>query len=131
MRITWYCQNYRKVKNKPICPKKFCSATIQSLRKNKNDFKEINFYEKNKHSNICLETETIEINKNKDNNNKEKLNIVNSKDLDNITDNRLEKINNKKVLYEYLENYLNKNKNIIITCSEFIKYVKNCVIKLN
>ena len=99
MRITWYCQNYRKIKNKPNVQKKFCSATIQGLRKNKNDFKEINFYEKNKHSNICLETKTIEINKNKEYNNKEKLNNENSKDLNSITENRLEQINNKKEFY--------------------------------
>ena len=130
MRITWYCQNYRKVKNKPIDQKKFCSATIQGLRKNKNDFKEINFYEKNKHSNICLETKTFEINKNKEyNNNKEKLDNENTKDTNNITENRLEEINNKKEFYEYLENYLNKNKNIIITCSEFIKFAKKIYYK--
>jgi phosphopantetheinyl transferase (holo-ACP synthase) len=37
----------------------------------------------------------------------------------------ISKIESKKDLNKYLENYLLKYKNIIITCNEFIKFLKN------
>ncbi len=51
-RITWHCQNYRKIKDKPKDNKKFCSATIQGIREDNSD--SFKFYEKNPHSNLCL-----------------------------------------------------------------------------
>ena len=40
-------------------------------------------------------------------------------------------INNKNTLTEYIENYLMRNKDIIITLIEFIKFKKNIYYKNN
>ena len=53
-RITWYCQYYRKTTDIPIYQKKFCKASIQGIRIN-NESNKFEFYQKKKHSEVCLD----------------------------------------------------------------------------
>ena len=118
-RITWYCQNYRKIKGKPIGQDKYCTATIQGQRSTK-EIKDIIYYEKNKHSKICLQN-TEKIDEEKKAEIKAK---IENKTLSQKEDKLIDNIKTKKDFNEYLEEYLKRNKNIIITCSEFIKFAK-------
>ena len=121
--MAWYCQNYRKTKDIPDLQKKFCNVSIQGIRLGIDNF-EFEFYEKKKHSEVCIDLiqKKIKENKNidipKSTGNKEANEI--NKEIEMIS-----KIESKKDLNKYLENYLLKYKNIIITCNEFIKFLKN------
>ena len=52
--MAWYCQNYRKTKDIPDLQKKFCNVSIQGIRLGIDNF-EFEFYEKKKHSEVCID----------------------------------------------------------------------------
>ena len=98
---------------------KYCTAIIQGQRSNK-EIKDIIYYEKNKHSKICLQNmEKIDEEKKPEIKEKNE-----NKTLSQKEDKLIDNIKTKKYFNEYLEEYLKRNKNIIITCSEFIKFAK-------
>lgn len=113
LRVTWRCINYRKLLNLPDNENIFCHANIQGIRENTNSniFK---FFLKNNHSDVCIKLKNevkpvvnLSKKKLKTKNVKLESNTITRKDFNNL-----------------LEEYLKNNKNLKITCKDFILYAK-------
>ena len=110
-KITWHCQNYRKIKDLPEGVGKFCNSTIQGFRNNLKQ-KKFKFYLKNNHSDRCKKFQNI-------------LNI--SKDKEDVKNIKSEviidsELLNRKDFNLVLEDYIKNNKDIKIDFQSFIKY---------
>ena len=111
-KLTWHCQNYRKIKNFSRNLGKFCYAKIQRIRINLSS-KNFKYFIKKNHTDRCIKY----VKNLKDKNEKDENNNI--KNLDEIED---QNITNKKDFNLNLEEYLKINKENKIDCQSFIKY---------
>ena len=110
-KITWHCQNYRKIKNLPSNTNKFCNSIIQGNRDNI-ESKQFQYFFKKEHSELCINLYN-KIKESKTNEEKKKIKQDEIKETD---------ISNKKEFNFKMENYIKNNKEIKIDCQTFIKY---------
>ena len=109
-KITWHCQNYRKIKNLPSNTNKFCNSIIQGNRDNieSNQFQ---YFFKKENSDLCINLYN-KTNESKSNEGNKMIKQDEIKETD---------ISNKKDFNFKMENYIKSNKEIKIDCQTFIK----------